>query len=184
MNAGAHGTETADVLIEARAVDRHGRIKVWPVAELAYTYRHCGAPEEATLVFTEALFQGRPGDRQAILKSMEEVAEYREQHQPVKARTGGSTFKNPLPQSAWKLIDAAGMRGFRIGDAVVSDKHCNFLINEGSATAEQVEKLGETVRARVKAQSGVTLEWEIIRLGSPLPGHATGQALAITGSEP
>ncbi len=180
MNAGAHGTETKDVLIEVGTVDRRGRIAVLSLADLAYSYRHCGAPDD--LVFTQALFEGRPGDRDAILKAREEVAEYRETHQPVKARTGGSTFKNPLPQSAWKLIDAAGCRGLRIGDAVVSQKHCNFLINEGAATGEDVERLGETVRARVKAHCGVTLEWEIIRLGAPLPGHPIGEMLAVEGA--
>jgi UDP-N-acetylmuramate dehydrogenase len=109
---------------------------------------------------------------------MEEVAEYREQNQPIRERTGGSTFKNPPGHSAWKLVDAAGCRGLRVGGAMVSEKHCNFLINTGDATGEDIERLGETVRARVKAQSGVVLEWEIIRLGQPLPGAPTGEALA------
>lgn len=176
MNAGAHGRETKDVLIEARAVDRQGNIHVMTLADMGFTYRHSGVP--ADYIMTEALFQGEPGDPADILRQMEEVADYREQNQPTRERTGGSTFKNPPGNSAWKLIDEAGCRGLRIGGAMVSEKHCNFLINEGGATAEDIERLGETVRARVKARSGIALEWEIIRLGEPLPGHAAGEALA------
>jgi UDP-N-acetylmuramate dehydrogenase len=110
---------------------------------------------------------------------MDEVAEYREKNQPIKERTGGSTFKNPPGHSAWKLVDAAGMRGFRVGGAKVSEMHCNFLINDQGAAAEDVERLGETVRARVKSTSGVVLDWEIIRIGEALPGHETGEALAM-----
>lgn len=172
MNGGAHGSETKDVLVEARAVDRSGKIHVLSVGEMNYTYRHCGAPEE--LIFTQALFQGEQGDRDAILAEMEGIAEYRAEAQPVKARTGGSTFKNPPGNSAWKLIDAAGLRGFQVGGAKVSDKHCNFLINEGGATAADLEELGETIRARVKETSGVELEWEIRRLGVPASGEDTG----------
>lgn len=168
MNAGAHGTETKDVLIEARAVDRSGMIHTLSVADLGYTYRHCGASED--LIFTEALYQGEPGDPEAIAVANQEVSDYREEHQPVKARTGGSTFKNPPGNSSWKLIDAAGLRGFRIGGAHVSEKHCNFLINDGEASAEDIETLGETIRARVKAQTGIELEWEIKRLGIPAGG--------------
>lgn len=169
MNAGAHGTETKDVLIEARAVDRSGKIHVLGLDDLAYTYRHCGAPED--FIFTEALYQGEPGDPDEIARAMQDVADYRETHQPTKARTGGSTFKNPPGHSSWKLIDAAGLRGFRVGGAHVSEKHCNFLINDGEASAEDIETLGETVRARVKAQSGIELEWEIKRLGLPAEGR-------------
>ena len=169
MNAGAHGTETKDVLIEARAVDRSGRIHTLSLADLGYTYRHCGASEE--LIFTEALYQGEPGDPDAIAAANRQVSDYREEHQPVKARTGGSTFKNPPGHSAWKLVDAAGLRGFRIGGAHVSEKHCNFLINDGEASAEDIETLGETIRARVKAQDGIELEWEIKRLGVPAEGR-------------
>jgi UDP-N-acetylmuramate dehydrogenase len=176
MNAGAHGRETRDVLVEARAVDRKGNIHVLALADMGLTYRHSAVPSD--FILTEALFQGTPGDPAAILREMDEVAEYREKNQPIKERTGGSTFKNPEGASAWKLIDEAGCRGYRVGGAKVSEMHCNFLINEDSATAEDVERLGETVRARVKAQSGITLEWEIIRLGLPLEGHATGEALA------
>ena len=165
MNGGAHGSETCEVLVEARAVDRRGNAHVLPVAALHYAYRHCGAPED--FIFTEALFQGEPGDPQAIVAEMDDIAAYREQAQPIKSRTGGSTFKNPPGQKAWQLIDAAGCRGLAVGDARVSEMHCNFLINEGNATGADLEELGETVRARVKAKSGVELEWEIKRLGVP-----------------
>jgi len=176
MNAGAHGRETKDVLIEARAVDRTGNIHVLTLADMGFSYRHTSVP--ADFILTEALFQGTPGDPVAILAEMEEVADYREKNQPIRERTGGSTFKNPPGASAWKLIDDAGCRGLRVGGAKVSDMHCNFLINEGGATGEDLERLGETVRARVKAHSGITLQWEIIRLGMPLPGCPTGEALA------
>ncbi len=176
MNGGAHGRETKDVLVEARAVDRQGRIHVLSLADMDLTYRHCGVP--ADWIFTEALFQGTPGDPAEILKQMDEVAQYREANQPIKDRTGGSTFKNPPGRSAWRLIDEAGGRGLRIGNAQVSEMHCNFLINTGGATGEDIERLGETVRARVKARSGVILQWEIIRLGLPRDGRPTGEALA------
>lgn len=176
MNAGAHGRETRECLVEARAVDRQGRLHVLTLADMQLTYRHCGAP--ADYIFTEALFQGTPGDPREIAQQMEEVAQYREANQPIKERTGGSTFKNPPGLSAWRLVDDAGCRGLRVGGAKVSDMHCNFLINDREASAEDVERLGETVRARVKASSGVALQWEIIRLGEPPDGHATGEALA------
>ena len=176
MNAGAHGRETREVLVEARAVDRAGAVHVLPVEAMQLTYRHCGAPDD--LIFTSALFQGNPGEPAAILQQMQEVADYREANQPIKERTGGSTFKNPPGSSAWKLIDAAGCRGLRVGGAKVSDLHCNFLINDRNATAEDIERLGETVRARVRQSSGVTLQWEIIRLGLPQFGHPIGEALA------
>lgn len=165
MNGGAHGTETCDVLIEARAVDRAANLHVLPVADMHYTYRHCGAPED--YVFTQALFQGRAGEKDKILAEMDEIAAYREEVQPIKSRTGGSTFKNPLGNKSWQLIDAAGCRGLTVGDAKVSELHCNFLINEGRASAADLETLGETVRARVKETSGIQLEWEIKRLGKP-----------------
>jgi UDP-N-acetylmuramate dehydrogenase len=177
MNAGAHGTETKDCLVSARAVDRAGNIHVLSLADMKFTYRHCGIP--ADWIFTEATYQGVAGDPAEIQKQMQEVADYREANQPIKERTGGSTFKNPLPQSSWKLIDAAGCRGLRVGGAKVSEMHCNFLINDQNAKGEDIETLGETVRARVKAHSGITLEWEIIRLGVPLPGRPVGEALAI-----
>jgi UDP-N-acetylmuramate dehydrogenase len=176
MNAGAHGRETRDVLLEARAVDRQGRIHVLACADLNLTYRHCGVPED--WIFTEALYQGSPGSSADILQEMAEVADYREAHQPIKERTGGSTFKNPPGGRAWQLIDQAGCRGLRVGGAKVSEMHCNFLINEGAATAEDIERLGETVRARVYAAAGVTLHWEIVRHGLPRAGQPTGEALA------
>jgi UDP-N-acetylmuramate dehydrogenase len=176
MNAGAHGRETKDALVASRAVDRQGNTHVLPVADMQMSYRHCGVP--ADWIFTEALFQGSPGEPAEILKEMQEVAEYREANQPIRERTGGSTFKNPAGASAWKLIDAAGCRGLRVGGAKVSEMHCNFLINDRDATAEDIEQLGETVRARVRATSGITLQWEIIRLGVPKAGRPTGEALA------
>lgn len=165
MNGGAHGRETCEVLVEARAVDRQGNVHVVPVSEFQYRYRHCGAPDD--FIFTEALFQGEPGDPAKILAEMEDIATYREEVQPIKSRTGGSTFKNPPGHKSWQLIDAAGCRGLSVGGAHVSEMHCNFLINEGEATAADLETLGETVRARVKETSGVELEWEIKRLGVP-----------------
>ncbi len=164
MNAGAHGRETKDVVVEARAVDRHGEIHVLSLADLDYSYRHCGAPED--LIFTEGLFQGFPGETAAIQAEMNEIADYREEVQPIKSRTGGSTFKNPAGHKSWQLIDAAGCRGLEVGNAKVSELHCNFLINEGGASADDLETLGETVRARVKESSGVDLDWEIKRLGT------------------
>ena len=163
MNGGAYGRETKDALIEARAVDRTGRIHVLRNADMHFTYRHCGAPDG--YIFTQALFGGERGDRAAIAAEMERITESRESTQPVKSRTGGSTFKNPPNQKAWQLIDAAGCRGLRIGGAQVSEMHCNFLINSGNATAADIEALGETVRARVKESSGVELDWEIKRIG-------------------
>jgi UDP-N-acetylmuramate dehydrogenase len=175
MNAGAHGRETKDALIEAQAVDARGNVHVLKLADMHMTYRHCGVP--ADWIFTEALYQGTPGNPAAILQEMQEVADYREANQPIKERTGGSTFRNPPGHSAWKLIDAAGCRGLRIGGAKVSEMHCNFLINDASASAEDIERLGETVRARVKAATGQDLTWEIVRLGVPLAGRPIGEAL-------
>ena len=163
MNAGAHGGETVDFLIEARAVDFQGNIHVFSPSDMGHSYRHCALPPE--FVFTEGLYGGESGDPAEIEAANKEVVEYREANQPVKERTGGSTFKNPLPHSSWKLIDEAGCRGLKIGGAKVSEKHCNFLINEGDATGADLETLGETVRARVFENSGIKLEWEIIRLG-------------------
>ncbi len=170
MNGGAHGGETTDVLIEARAVDREGNIKVLQHADMNYTYRHCGAAED--LIFTEALLQGKAGDATAIKAQMDSHVEHRVNAQPIKSRTGGSTFKNPEGHKSWQLIDKAGMRGFKVGPAKVSDLHCNFLINEGGATAAQIEELGETVRARVLATSGIMLDWEIKRIGLSLEDAA------------
>ncbi len=163
MNGGAYGRETKDALIEARGVDRRGRVHVLSNTDMRYSYRHCGAPDD--IIFTQALFQGAPGDPAAIATEMEKITELREATQPIKSRTGGSTFKNPPGQKAWQLIDAAGCRGLKVGDAQVSEMHCNFLINLGRASATDIETLGETVRARVRENSGVELEWEIKRIG-------------------
>jgi len=163
MNGGAYGRETKDALVEARAVDRHGRIHVLTNAEMHFGYRHCGAPDD--YIFTQALYAGERGDPAAIANEMETITEAREATQPVKSRTGGSTFKNPPDRKAWQLIDAAGCRELRIGDAQVSAMHCNFLINLGNASAADIESLGETVRHRVKQASDVDLEWEIKRIG-------------------
>ena len=163
MNGGAYGRETKDTLVEARGVDRAGQIHVFANGDMHYTYRHCGVPDD--IVFTEALFQGRLGDPAAIAAEMDKITESREATQPIKSRTGGSTFKNPPDHKAWQLIDAAGCRGLIVGDAQVSELHCNFLINRGNATAADIETLGETVRNRVKETSGVELEWEIKRIG-------------------
>jgi len=168
MNGGAYGRETKDVLIEARAVDRRGSLHVLSNADMQYTYRHCGAPED--FIFTQALLQGAAGDKDEIARAMNEVTERREATQPIKSRTGGSTFKNPPGHKSWQLIDQAGLRGFAIGPAKVSELHCNFLINEGGATAAQIEELGETIRQRVKTTSGIELDWEIKRIGIPAEG--------------
>jgi len=163
MNAGAYGREVADVLVEATLVLRDGTVETWPRERFAYTYRHSEMPEGAVIV--EALFQGVPGERAAIAAEMDRIAAEREASQPLRSRTGGSTFKNPPGTKAWKLIDEAGCRGLRIGDAQVSEKHCNFLLNLGNASAAEIEALGEEVRRRVRQNSGVELEWEIQRVG-------------------
>ncbi|MFT0861910.1 UDP-N-acetylmuramate dehydrogenase [Ancylobacter sp. G4_0304] len=165
MNAGAHGGETKDRLIEARGVDRQGRVHVFANADFGFSYRHSGAP--ADIIFTSALYQGEPGEPADILAEMERITQAREASQPIREKTGGSTFKNPPGHKAWQLVDAAGCRGLRRGAAQVSEMHCNFLINTGGATAADIEGLGEEVRARVKAQSGVELDWEIKRIGIP-----------------
>jgi UDP-N-acetylmuramate dehydrogenase len=163
MNGGAYGRETKDALIEARGVDRRGNFRVYGNADMKYAYRHCGAPED--VIFTQALFQGQPGEPRAIAAAMDKITESRESTQPIKSRTGGSTFKNPPGRKAWQLIDAAGCRGLTVGAAQVSELHCNFLINRGGASAADIETLGETVRRRVKENSGIDLEWEIKRIG-------------------
>jgi len=163
MNGGAYGRETKDALIEARGVDRAGRVHVFANGDMRYSYRHCGAPDD--VIFTAALFQGEPGDPEKIAAEMDKITESREATQPIKSRTGGSTFKNPPGHKAWQVIDAAGCRGLKVGGAQVSEMHCNFLINLGGATAADIETLGETVRTRVKENSGVELEWEIKRIG-------------------
>ena len=163
MNGGAYGRETRDVLVEARGVDRSGAIRNYANTAMGFTYRHCGVADD--VIFTQALFEGTPGDPSAIAAEMDEITSKRETTQPVKSRTGGSTFKNPPGHKAWQLIDAAGCRGLIVGGAQVSQLHCNFLINLGNATAADIEGLGEEVRRRVKDESGVTLEWEIKRIG-------------------
>ncbi len=163
MNGGAYGGETKDVLVAARGVTRSGERVTYTNAEMGFTYRHCGVPDD--VIFTEALFEGRPGDPAEILAEMNAITDARASTQPVNTRTGGSTFKNPPGKKAWELIDAAGCRGLRIGDAQVSELHCNFLINHGSATASEIEQLGEEVRRRVRENSGVELQWEIKRVG-------------------
>ena len=169
MNAGAYGREVADVLLEATLVTRQGRTETWEAARFGFAYRHAAVPEGAVIV--EARFRGVPGEPARIAAEMERIAAEREASQPLRARTGGSTFKNPPgPRRAWELVDAAGCRGLRLGNAQVSDKHANFLLNLGGATAAELEALGEEVRARVLAATGVALEWEIRRVGRPACG--------------
>lgn len=165
MNAGANGRETKDVLIEAVGIDRDGTMHVFNNDEMKFTYRNSGV--DASIIFTSARFRGTITDPEAIRARMNEVQNHRETTQPIREKTGGSTFKNPPGHSAWKLIDAAGCRGLRVGGAQVSEMHCNFLINTGNATGHDIETLGETVRERVKANSGIELQWEIKRIGIP-----------------
>jgi UDP-N-acetylmuramate dehydrogenase len=163
MNAGANGDETKDVLVEATGVGRDGRMHVFSNADMKFVYRNSGV--DPSIIFTSARFRGRLSDPSAIRARMEEVQNHRETAQPIREKTGGSTFKNPPGASAWKLVDAAGCRGLRVGGAQVSEMHCNFLINTGDATARDIEALGETVRERVKQTCGIELHWEIKRIG-------------------
>ncbi|WP_200909339.1 MULTISPECIES: UDP-N-acetylmuramate dehydrogenase [unclassified Sphingomonas] len=163
MNGGAYGREVADVLVEAQVVTRDGSLTTLGHADLNYRYRHSDLPKGAIVV--SATFRGETGDSQAIQAEMDRIAAAREASQPLRSKTGGSTFKNPEGHKAWALVDAAGCRGLMRGDAQVSEKHCNFLLNTGNATSADIEALGEDVRAKVLAQSGVTLEWEIQRVG-------------------
>jgi UDP-N-acetylmuramate dehydrogenase len=163
MNGGAYGRETKDALVEARAVDRAGRVHVFSNSDMGFAYRHSSAPDD--YIFTGAVFRGEHGDPATIAAEMEKITESREATQPIKTRTGGSTFKNPAGKKAWELVDAAGCRGLRLGGAQVSEMHTNFLLNLGNATAAEIETLGETVRKRVQENSGVELEWEIKRIG-------------------
>ena len=163
MNAGAHGGETADVLVEARGVDRTGAVRVFSGGDMGFAYRHSAIPDD--VILTEAMFRGRAGEADAIRADMERITVAREASQPIREKTGGSTFANPPGQKAWQLIDAAGCRGLTRGGAQVSTMHCNFLVNRGSATAADIEGLGEEVRARVLSQCGVALAWEIKRIG-------------------
>nr|WP_269142170.1 UDP-N-acetylmuramate dehydrogenase [Sphingomonas sp. IC-11] len=165
MNGGAYGRETADVLVECDVVLRTGERQTLPVEALGYTYRHSELPEGAIVV--SGTFRGVPGETAAIQAEMDRIAASREASQPLRSRTGGSTFKNPPGHKAWALVDEAGCRGLRRGDAQVSEKHTNFLLNLGGATSADIEALGEDVRARVKEKSGVTLDWEIQRVGVP-----------------
>jgi len=164
MNGGAYGRETADVLRQCTVVTREGAVTTVPREALEYSYRHSGLDEQAIVV--EAVLEGTPGDPAAIGAEMDRIAAEREASQPLRSRTGGSTFKNPAGHKAWALIDAAGLRGYRKGGAQVSEKHCNFLLNLGDATSSDIEDLGNEVRDRVRDHSGVTLEWEIKRVGT------------------
>ena len=163
MNAGANGAETKDVLFEATGIDRNGNLHTFSNADMKFVYRNSGV--DPSITFTSARFRGRPATPEAIRARMNEVQTHRETAQPIREKTGGSTFQNPPGNSAWKLIDAAGCRGLRLGGAQVSDLHCNFLINTGNASAHDIETLGETVRERVKQNSGIELHWEIKRIG-------------------
>jgi UDP-N-acetylmuramate dehydrogenase len=165
MNAGAFGGETKDRLLWAEALDRRGELHRLDHAALGFAYRRSALP--ADWIVVRAAFRGEPGEPDAILVRMEAIKAEREAAQPLRAATGGSTFKNPAGGKAWQLIDAAGCRGLRRGAAMVSEKHCNFLINTGGACADEVERLGELVRQRVRDHSGVELEWEVIRVGRP-----------------
>lgn len=163
MNAGANGVETRERVREVRALDRKGNVHVLTNAEMGYAYRHSGAGSE--LIFTSAIFDGYAADKDDIRAKMDEVQEHRETVQPIREKTGGSTFKNPPGTSAWKEVDKAGGRGLMVGGAQMSELHCNFMINMGNATGYDLECLGETVRARVLETSGIRLDWEIKRLG-------------------
>jgi UDP-N-acetylmuramate dehydrogenase len=162
MNGGAYGGETKDVLIESHGVDRQGNLRKFTNGDMGFSYRHCSVPDD--VIFTTAVLQGRAGQPDDIAAEMATIKKKRESSQP-RNRTGGSTFKNPPGHSAWKLVDDAGCRGLTIGGAQVSELHSNFLINLGGATAADIENLGETVREKVKAHSGVEMEWEIKRVG-------------------
>ena len=165
MNAGCYGREIKDVFVEARAVDGKGRLVALSGADMGFSYRHCAAP--ADLIFIDAVLEGASDEPSAIRARMEELVAAREATQPIRAKTGGSTFTNPPGKKAWRLIDEAGCRGLMRGAAQVSEKHCNFLINTGEASAADIEALGEEVRARVKTKTGIELEWEIKRVGRP-----------------
>jgi UDP-N-acetylmuramate dehydrogenase len=163
MNAGAYGREMADVVVEARALDANGAVHTLSPDAFGFSYRHSSVPDD--WIFVSAVLAGQRGDPAEIARHMDEIDAAREASQPIRTRTGGSTFTNPAEQKAWELIDQAGCRGLTRGGAQVSEKHCNFLVNTGSATAADIESLGEEVRRRVKEQAGITLEWEIQRIG-------------------
>ncbi len=172
MNGGAYGREVADILLSCELVLRSGDVKSLAAGELGFSYRHSSLPEDAIVV--SATLRGVPGDPAAIQAEMDSIAARREESQPLRTRTGGSTFKNPPGRKAWALVDEAGCRGLALGGAQVSEKHTNFLINTGEATAADIEALGEEVRARVKAATGVELEWEIRRVGRPADAERAG----------
>jgi UDP-N-acetylmuramate dehydrogenase len=163
MNGGAYGREVKDILLECDVVLRSGQLVTLPAGELAYSYRHSELPEGAVVV--SATFRGTPGDKSIIGAEMDRIAAEREASQPLRSKTGGSTFKNPEGHKAWQLVDEAGCRGLQIGGAQVSQKHTNFLLNLGDATSSDIENLGEEVRRRVKAKTGIELQWEIQRVG-------------------
>ena len=169
MNAGCYGSEMKDVLVEARAVDSRGALITLGLSEMGFTYRHS---KPRNLIYIEAVLQGVPGDPDTVRQRMEVLVAQRESTQPVRSKTGGSTFTNPPGHKAWQLIDQAGCRGLSRGAAQVSEKHCNFLINNGDASATDIEALGEEVRARVRAKFGIELEWEIKRIGRTLKESA------------
>ncbi len=175
MNAGANGVETRERVVELRALDRKGNVQTLSNAEMGYAYRHSSAP--SGLIFTSAIFEGFAEDKAAIKAAMDAVQSHRETVQPIREKTGGSTFKNPEGTSAWKEIDKAGCRGLMIGGAQMSPMHCNFMINTGTATGYDLEYLGETVRTRVLENSGIRLQWEIKRIGNFRPGHAVQEFL-------
>jgi UDP-N-acetylmuramate dehydrogenase len=175
MNAGANGVETRERVVEVRALDRKGNFHTLSNADMGYAYRHSSAP--SGLIFTSAIFEGFSEDKAAIKAAMDAVQNHRETVQPIREKTGGSTFKNPEGTSAWKEIDKAGCRGLMIGGAQMSPMHCNFMINTGTATGYDLEYLGETVRARVLENSGIRLHWEIKRLGNFRPGHEVQEFL-------
>lgn len=178
MNAGANGGETAERVVEVHAVDRKGNIRVFSNADMGYSYRHSSVPDD--LIFTHALFEGYAEDRAKIRADMDAVRNHRETVQPIREKTGGSTFKNPEGHSAWKLIDEAGCRGLMIGGAQMSSLHCNFMINAGHATGYDLEYLGESVRQQVFETSGIKLHWEIKRLGTFMPGREVVPFQGIT----
>ena len=174
MNGGAYGSEVKDILLEADVVLRSGEVRTLTLEELGYTYRHSELPDGAIVV--SATFRGFPKEPAEVQAEMDRIARAREESQPLRSRTGGSTFKNPLPQKAWQVVDAAGCRGLTLGGAQVSEKHCNFLLNFGSATSADIENLGEEVRRRVCEHSGVELQWEIQRVGVSADHASQGRA--------
>lgn len=175
MNAGCYGTETKDRMVELRGVTRDGEVVTLTNADMGYKYRKNNGPRD--IIFTSTIYQGFAGDPDDIKSRMKEITERRESSQPTRSRTGGSTFKNPEGHSSWKLVDAAGGRGLQVGNAQVSELHCNFLLNLGDATAHDIETLGETVRNKVRENSGIEFKWEIRRMGHFVPGKEVREFL-------